>query len=829
MSSDSSNLRSESGLVTSAIQAAPPITIDSFSGDGLLNGREKQVEQLISGRVSADIAVGERVDIEAFGQRWHTTVGNDRVWSVNLPSRDVSLFPAGDGVISAVVSDLEGNQRFAAKEITVQAGPGNEYSARIEINTVGDYAIRDAIVAGEDLSFTGRTYNVASGKTVTVTINDQDYTAQVQPGGFWRITLPNEDLQALPDGRVSLLASVADLTETAVTSQQLIVAHSVTEGGSLTLNPITGDNIVDANEALGWLKVNGTSEGITTGNTVEVVINDIYHYALIQEDGTWEVTLTQSEVQSLNEGDNYAYVNTYDEFYRYSSDIADFIVDRFPPYQPITIDDVSGDSNFNGREKRVDQVISGMLDEIDNDWLQLTVMLNGKSYNATITSEGAWSAVIPSADMLALPEGNVLLRAQALSESGDIYTNNKVIDVTAGLGNNYSARVTLDPLADDSVLNALENYQDLLISGRAYNAASGKIVTVTLNGEHYTTQVQDGGYWNLNISRIDLHDLKLGSATLLASLADLGETATSVQIINVDKPQPQITIDPFTGDNVLSYAESQVYQLITGTSQHIQRGQTITVKLGEKEYSTVTSSDDDWSIVFPAADLQALTNNSELIEVRVTTEWEQDVSASELVQIQAPPRSSITMSPISEDQILTPEEALSPLTISGTLQGTFSPGSEIEMIIGESMYYTIPEGSAWSFTLTPADLARLEEGSNTVYVRTNDAFGREVTAVQSLLVDKADTADALTLDTLGMQASYEQDIMQLLANENQEAELSQASITMPMEAQISLAEAVSEIWDPVTQDRASGSSNLPVIENTLAEFLVQHNLDTRIV
>lgn len=825
MASSSSVLRNESGLITSAVQIASPITIDTFSGNDLLNAREKRVDQLISGRVSADIAVGESVTVEAFGQRWQATVGNDRAWSLQIPSSDILAFPAGDAVISAAVNDLHGAQRFAAKAFTLQAGRGNDYSARIDVDPVADDAILNAIVAGDNLTFSGRTYNIASGKTVTVTLNDQDYTAQVQPGGIWRITVPNEDLQALPDGKASLLVAVADLTETAATSQPLLVAHSVTEGGSLTLNAITGDDVLDASEAQAPLKVSGSSLGITAGNTVEVVVNDIYHYGLIQEDGSWEVTLSNDEVRSLTEGENYVYVNTYDEFYRYSADTSVFIVDRIPLYQPIVMDNVSGDGSFYGREKRVDQVISGMLDESADDWRQLTVLLNGKSYQATITNEGAWSAVIPSADMLALPVGNVLLRAQAISEDGDIYTSNKVIEVAGGRGNSYSAQVTINPLAEDSVLNALENYQDLSISGRTYNAASGKIVTVTLNGEHYTAEVRDSGSWHVTIPGTALHALSLGSATLLASLADLGETATSVQIINVDKPQPQIDIDPFTGDNSLSLAESQVDQLLTGTAEHIQSGQNITVTLGGKEYLAMTSTDGHWTTSIPAADLQALIDNSAVIEARVTTEWGVEVSSAELLHIQEPPGATITISPISEDQILTPEEALNPLTISGTLEGAYSPGARLEMVIGEGMYYTIPEGSAWSFTLSPADLARLDEGSNTVYVRTNDAFGREVTAVQSLLVDKADVAEALTLDALGIQANQEQDIMQLLADEK--AEPLPESITTQTETP--LVGSASETWNHVMQGRASETANLPVMENTLAEMLVQQNLDTRIV
>ncbi|MDM2733971.1 Ig-like domain-containing protein, partial [Citrobacter sp. Ct235] len=50
--------------------------------------------------------------------------------------------------------------------------------------------------------------------------------------------------------------------------------------------------------------------------------------------------------------------------------------------------------------------------------------------------------------------------------------------------------VTLNSVTADDVINAAEQGADLVLSGTTTNVEAGQLVTVTLNGQTYTAQVQ---------------------------------------------------------------------------------------------------------------------------------------------------------------------------------------------------------------------------------------------------------------------------------------------------------------------------------------------------
>ncbi|MED5636168.1 Ig-like domain-containing protein, partial [Enterobacter hormaechei] len=57
--------------------------------------------------------------------------------------------------------------------------------------------------------------------------------------------------------------------------------------------------------------------------------------------------------------------------------------------------------------------------------------------------------------------------------------------------------VTIDTVAGDNVINGSEAAAGVAISGTT-TAEVGQTVTVTLGGNSYTAQVQQGGVWSVN-------------------------------------------------------------------------------------------------------------------------------------------------------------------------------------------------------------------------------------------------------------------------------------------------------------------------------------------
>src|SRR5690606_2372071 len=110
----------------------------------------------------------------------------------------------------------------------------------------------------------------------------------------------------------------------------------------------------------------------------------------------------------------------------------------------------------------------------------VTVTLNGKSYTATIQSDGSWSTTVPAADVGALADGanyQVAVSAQDSAGNSASATHSISVDTTAPV-------VNIATLSGDDVLNAAEAQQPLTVHGSS-SAEAGQTVTVTLGGKTY--------------------------------------------------------------------------------------------------------------------------------------------------------------------------------------------------------------------------------------------------------------------------------------------------------------------------------------------------------
>ncbi|WP_428829302.1 Ig-like domain-containing protein, partial [Budvicia aquatica] len=102
---------------------------------------------------------------------------------------------------------------------------------------------------------------------------------------------------------------------------------------------------------------------------------------------------------------------------------------------------------------------------------------------------------------------------------------------------------------------------------------------------------------------------KLGEAsyTVSASVADtIGNTTSTTHDVLVNTAAPQVIINAIGGDDVLNVAEVSVNQTLSGRVVNAEAGQTVTVSLGGKEYTTTVNAGGTWSVSVPSDDLKAL-------------------------------------------------------------------------------------------------------------------------------------------------------------------------------------------------------------------------------
>ncbi|MGE9527262.1 hypothetical protein, partial [Escherichia coli] len=92
------------------------------------------------------------------------------------------------------------------------------------------------------------------------------------------------------------------------------------------------------------------------------------------------------------------------------------------------------------------------------------VTVNGKTYPATVQADGTWSVAIPSADVSALAAGTITVTVEGQSSAGNPVSidHNVTVDLA-------TVAISIDAIATDDVINAVEKGADLVLSGTTSN------------------------------------------------------------------------------------------------------------------------------------------------------------------------------------------------------------------------------------------------------------------------------------------------------------------------------------------------------------------------
>src|SRR5699024_11327773 len=101
--------------------------------------------------------------------------------------------------------------------------------------------------------------------------------------------------------------------------------------------------------------------------------------------------------------------------------------------------------------------------------------------------------------------------------------------------------------------------------------------------------------------------------------ADSPGTHTSVtQPLTVDLTTVAVSINSITSDDVMNAAEKGAALTLSGSTCGVEAGQTVTITLGGKTYTTTVAANGSWSTTVPTADLAALRDGDASAQVQVT-------------------------------------------------------------------------------------------------------------------------------------------------------------------------------------------------------------------
>ncbi|MBW9312549.1 hypothetical protein FA041_04295 [Escherichia coli] len=168
----------------------------------------------------------------------------------------------------------------------------------------------------------------------------------------------------------------------------------------------------------------------------------------------------------------------------------------------------------------------------------VTVTLGGNTYTATVQANLSWSVSVPAADIQAIGNGSHRKRL------GDQRRRQHRQRFARHHYRCQSARLRVDTVAGDDVINSIEHNQALVITGSSSGLTAGTALTVEINNVTYGATVLADGTWSLGIPAADVSNWPAGTVDITVSGTNsAGTTSTITHPVTVDLAGVAITIN----------------------------------------------------------------------------------------------------------------------------------------------------------------------------------------------------------------------------------------------------------------------------------------------
>lgn len=410
-----------------------------------------------------------------------------------------------------------------------------------------------------------------------------------------------------------------------------------------------------------------------------------------------------------------------------------------PPVATIFIPVIAENDLLGAADLDLPLTISGTSQLIADD-TDLRVTVAGRSYDTTI-SDNAWSVTIPALDVGDFPRGPAEpldILVEALNDAGDptvIATRTITVDTVA-------PSIDIDPITGDNTINIAERAEGFTVTGTS-DAGEGQEVTVSIDGtEVGTGLVGADGTWSVSIDSADLAGLSDGDTpSFTAAVRDPAGNEGSVgRDPAVDLSVPTVDINTVAGDDRINIAEQGTGFALTGTATGAD-GQEVTVTLDGVVLGTDIVSGGTWSLDITPAMLAGLTDQVDVtFEANVSnTVGNPALTASATVTpFLAEPVIFIADDTVAGDNVINIAEQGAGFQISGSAS-LFLEGRPFTVSLNGVALDGVsfgPATGAWTFDVTPAHLAGLDNGDTAVFtVAISDAAGNEASATVETVVN----------------------------------------------------------------------------------------------
>ncbi|MFP2834859.1 retention module-containing protein [Citrobacter portucalensis] len=774
--------------VNNDLYAQNAVTIETVANDDVVNANEFRMPTIISGIASGDAKAGDPVTLTIQGKAFHGTVFDDHGqlrYEIVVPTATLKE-GANDVQVTLVSHDAPGNEATAVTHRTVVLDTQAHNVLTIDnvtddntLNRAELYARNQVIsgtVSGEDAKV---------GDPVQLEINGHQYNGQVIDLGNntlgYRIAVNASDFannSTLVDGNVEVKVSVTSHDAAGnlaiATSSHSVHLDNFAEN-TVHIDTVANDNVVNAIENRMTTLISGVAGGdAKAGDTVTVSVRGQNFTGTVVDDNgelRYEVAVP---VGTLKEGKNAVVVTlvSHDAVGNEVTALAHrTVVLDTKAHNTVNIHDVTADNTLNFTElSAAKQTITGNVrgeDAKAGD--PVLVEINGHQYHGQVIDTGkntlGYRIEVDSAAFSdnvghVLKEATVHVSVTSHDAAGNLAIATDTHSVH--LDNFAENTVHIDTVANDNVVNAIENRMTTLISGVAGgDAKAGDTVTVSVRGQNFTgTVVDDNGELRYEVA-VPVGTLKEGKNAVVVTLVShdaVGNEVTALAhrtVVLDTKAHNTVNIHDVTADNTLNFTElSAAKQTITGNvrGEDAKAGDPVLVEINGHQYhgqvidtgkntlgyrievDSAAFSDNVGHVLKEATVHVSVTSHDAAGNLAIAT-------SSHDVHIDNFATNQLSIDTVATEDVVNAIENRMTTLISGAVGGDASVNDPVTVSVqGQDFTGKVVNINGELRYEVAVPVGTLQEGKNTVVVTliSHDAVGNEVTTLAH---------HAITLDT----------------------------------------------------------------------------------
>lgn len=623
-----------------------------------------------------------------------TMVGEDGVWVFTF---DASVVAPGEYIqeISVTATDPFGNATVTTDQLDIDTVP---HPLTIDPVT-GDNLVNGA-EAEAGFAITGTS---TPGATVIITFAEHTYEAVVSSSGVWAIGISAEDV-AGGEYSTGITATTVDRAGNTSSADSTVQIDTVNDL-QITNLPLTGDDIINAEEFAGGITLMGTSQA---GSTVMVSIAGLSQEATVETDGSWSVTFsgldagTYGTEATVTATDSAGNVETVSHPFRIDTEIS------------VTLDGpVAGDNIVNATEAEGGFALTGTAEA----GASVAVTFDGLSYTTMASEAGIWSVLVASAD---IRPGSYSTGIEVTAT--DLAGNASTVTGTLAVDTEISVGFTDTPLGGDDLINAQELADGLVLTGFA---DVGATVMVEVAGLSQEATVAADGTWSVTFA--GLESGTYSTQAIVTATDAAGNSASATHGFDVDTDLA-VTLDgPVAGDDLINGAEAGAGVALSGTAD---ADATVSVSFDGTTYTTTASAAGVWAVTVPGADITPGTYDA-AIDVTATDAAGNTASTSGTVAVDTETAITLSDAPLEGDNIVNAVERSDGIELTGNAE----PGASVLVTLaGVTTAAVVDAAGNWTASFAATDLPEGETSAEVTAVST-DLAGNEATATRTVEID----------------------------------------------------------------------------------------------